>query len=83
VLAGLPGWAVDEETSIREDVAEWAGTTPAQRWRIAVLCSRDAIWAANASGQRERILDFVEPLPQSTTVALARLRRQAGWGASR
>lgn len=76
----LPGWVVDDTTSIREEAAEWAGLTPAQRWRLAVLCSRDVMWAARASGARQRVLDQVVPLPESTVIALARLRKAAGWG---
>jgi hypothetical protein len=37
------------------------------------------MWAARASGMRERILNQVDPLPESTIAALDRLRREAGW----
>lgn len=80
MITKLPGWVVNDSTSVREEVAEWAGLSPAERWRLAVLCSRDALWAASASGHRERILAHVDPLPESTLVALDRLRRQSGWG---
>lgn len=80
MLAKLPGWVIDDERSVRDEVAEWARTTPAERWRLAILSSRDAAWAAAAGGHRERVLAFVEPLPESTAVALERLRREAGWG---
>lgn len=76
----LPGWVVDDDTSIREEAAEWAGLTPAQRWRLATLCARDVMWAARASGAPERVLDHTDPLPESTVAVLARLRRAAGWG---
>lgn len=77
VLAKLPGWIVADATSVREEVEEWRGTTAAERWRLAVLCSRDAMWAIRASGDPGRILDQVDPLPDSTVAALARLRRAA------
>lgn len=80
MLAKLPGWVVDDATSVRREVAEWAGLTVAERWRLAHLCSEDAMWAVRASGNAERILDHVDPLPASSVAALARLRRQAGWG---
>jgi hypothetical protein len=76
MLAKLPGWVVSDETS----VAEWRDLSPAQRWRLAILCSRDAMWAARASGHRERILDHADPLPESTARALERLRQRSGWG---
>jgi hypothetical protein len=76
----LPGWVVDDVTSVRREVEDWKATTPAERWRLAVLCSRDAVWAAKASGNPQRIFDHVDRLPDSTVRALERLRRQAGWG---
>jgi hypothetical protein len=75
VVAKLPSWVVDDETSVRREVAEWVGTTAAERWRLAVLCSRDAMWAARASGNRQRVLDWVDPLPETSIAALARLRK--------
>lgn len=80
MLSKLPGWVVDDVTSVREEVAEWIGTTPAERWQLALLCARDAMWAITLSGHRERILEHEEPLPESTLSALGRLRKQAGWG---
>ena len=73
----MPGWVVDDVTSVREEVKEWAGLTPCELWRLAKACARDAMWAARASGMRGRILQHEDPVPQSTTIALARLRRLA------
>jgi hypothetical protein len=83
MLPKLPRWVVDDATSVREEVAEWAATSPSERWRLARLCARDAMWAVRASGNAQRILDHVDPLPESTVLALKRLRRQAGWGHGR
>jgi hypothetical protein len=80
MLPNLPGWVVDDTASVRQEVAEWRNTSPAERWRLARLCARDALWAARASGMRERILAQVDPLPESSVTALARLRRAEGWG---
>lgn len=80
MLSRLPGWVVSDQTSVREEVADYRGTTPSDRWRLAVRCSRDAMWAIRASGRAQRILDQRDPLPASTVTALARLRRAAGWG---
>jgi hypothetical protein len=79
MLTRLPGWVVDDAASVRAEVAEWVGLSPAQRWRLARACARDAMWAARAGGMRQRVLDQVDPLPESSIAALARLRRQAGW----
>jgi len=80
VRANLPGWVVDDVTSVREEVAPWRELSPAERWRLAELCARDAIWAVRAGGDPLRILAQEDPLPASTITALARLRREAGWG---
>lgn len=74
MAAKLPTWVKDDAQSVREEVAEWISTTPAERWRLARLCSRDAMWAARASGRLKQVLDASDPVPQSTTAALARLR---------
>ena len=76
----LPGWVVDDATSVREEVQEWRALTVAERWRLAQACARDAIWAARASGMAQRILEHEDPLPPSSVAALARLRSDAGWG---
>jgi hypothetical protein len=73
----LPGWVVDNVASVRAEVAEWAPLTSAERWRLARLCSRDAMWAARASGRLKQVLDSVDPLPESTVAALSRLRQEA------
>lgn len=83
MLARLPRWIVDDVTSIRAEVAEWASLSPAERWQLARLCAKDAMWAARASGHPQRILDQVDPLPESTVAALTRLRKEAGWGHGR
>ena len=80
MLAKLPGWIVDDATSVREEVAEWRDTTPAERWRLAILCGRDAMWAIRAGGAAATVLEQLDPLPASTVAALARLRSASGWG---
>lgn len=80
MLLKLPGWIVDDAQSVREEVADWIDLTPAERWQLAKLCARDAAWAASASGRREQVLAYEDPLPASTIAALERLRRQARWG---
>lgn len=80
MLSRLPGWVVEDDASVRAEVAEWIHLTPAERWELAKHCARDAMWAAGASGRREAILAQVDPLPASTVAALERLRREAHWG---
>ncbi|MCB9594870.1 MAG: hypothetical protein H6719_19265 [Sandaracinaceae bacterium] len=80
MLEKLPGWVVDDVTSVRQEVAEWVDLTPAERWKLAQACARDVIWAVRASGDAERILSHIDPLPVTSVRALERLRRKAGWG---
>ncbi|MBZ0116272.1 MAG: hypothetical protein K8H88_04740 [Sandaracinaceae bacterium] len=76
-LAKLPGWAVDDETSVRREVAPYVGATPEELWRHTEDCAKDAMWAVRASGFPERVLSQEDPLPPSTLRALARLRKRA------
>lgn len=80
MLTKLPGWVVDNDTSVRREAAEWRDLTPAQRWHLAKLCASTAMWAVGLNEAPQRVLDYVDPLPESTVTALARLRRAAGWG---
>jgi hypothetical protein len=73
----LPGWVVDDVASVRAELAEWAGLSAQDLWRLERLCARDAMWAARASGNPGRALDYVDPLPESTVRALERLRNEA------
>lgn len=80
MLAKLPGWVKGDRESVLEEVEPWRGTTPSERWQLAKLCAKDAIWAVRASGRAAHILAQVDPVPESTLRALARLREQTGWG---
>lgn len=74
MLAELPGWVVEDATSVREEMAPYVGATPEELWRHTEDCARDAMWAVRASGFPERVLAYEDPLPPSTIAALARLR---------
>ncbi len=72
----LPGWVVDDDASVKEEVAPNIGVPPDELWRRTEDCARDAMWAARASGFPERILAYEDPLPESTVRALERLRKR-------
>ena len=74
-LRKLPGWVIEDESSVREEVARYVSATPEELWRLTEDCSRDAMWAVRASPFPARVLSYEEPLPESTLRALARLRR--------
>ena len=82
MVKDLPRWVVDDVSSVRAEVAEWVGTSAAERLQLAKLCARDVLWAAAASGHRARVLAQVDPLPESTLRALERLRGDARWGSA-
>ena len=75
-IAELPGWAVDDVTSVRAEVAPYVGASVTQLWHDTEDCARAAMWAARASGMEQRVLSFEDPLPPSTVAALERLRRE-------
>ncbi len=75
-LREVPGWATDD-TSMKEDAARWARMTPAELWREVEDCAKDAMWAVRASPFPERVLSYEDPLPESTLVALRRLRERS------
>ena len=80
MLKELPGWIVDNRTSVLEEVKAWRGLSAVECWHLAELCAQDAIWAVRASGLAEQILQYRDPLPESSVAALQRLRNDAGWG---
>jgi hypothetical protein len=70
----LPRWVVDDDESIRQEMARYVNASPAELWRLTEACARDAMWALLASDVREAALAYQEPLPRSTKMALERLR---------
>lgn len=73
-LEALPGWVVDDVTSVFEEVAAYRDATVEELWHYTEGCARDAMWAVRASPFPERVLTCVDPLPESTLAALKRLR---------
>lgn len=72
--ARLPGWVVDNATSVRREAEPYRAMTPAERWEIAQRCCRAAHAMLQRSPHAERALAHIDPLPSSTVEALARLR---------
>ena len=72
----LPGWVVDNQTSVRREVAPYVGVSPRDSWPLVVqagsLGSAQLKWDPNP----EEALAWRDPLPPSTVTALARLRAQ-------
>lgn len=70
----LPGWVVDNATSLREEAAPYIGLTPEQRAPMLRAACRAGARLLRARSDADPVLAYVEPLPASTEQALARLR---------
>lgn len=72
----LPGWVVDNRTAVARDVAPYTGIPPEDSWPLVVRAAQNAraqlAWDPNPA----ETLAFRDPLPQSTLLALRRLRAQ-------
>jgi hypothetical protein len=74
-LARLPGWVIDNDASVREEVAPYVGATYAERLAATRACCRAAIRTLAFHFDPERALAYSDPLPPSTVAALERLRQ--------
>jgi len=73
----LPAWVVDDSTSVRNEAAPYRLMSPEQRaFHLAQAC-RAAAKILLVREDRQRVLEYLDPLPDSTVSALARLRRNA------
>jgi hypothetical protein len=70
----LPKWVVDNRTSVAREAAPYRGLTPEQRLRDTAIACRGAARQLAARSDRQRVLDYRDPLPASSVAALQRLR---------
>jgi hypothetical protein len=70
----LPGWVVDDATSVREEAAPYRDLAPAQRARHLAAVCRAGARLLRARSDAAIVRDYRDPLPASTVRALARLR---------
>lgn len=77
-LERLPGWVVDDETSVEEEVANYVDQSPERLWEMTRMCAKTAVWSLGFHTDRESLMSHSDPLPPSTVDALARLSRTAG-----
>lgn len=76
-MAPLPKWVVDDQTSIEREAAPWRGRPPEAHQRATAAACRAAARQLAQRADRERLLAFRDPLPESTLAALRRLRATA------
>jgi hypothetical protein len=74
VQGGLPKWAVDDRTSIEAEAAPYRDLTSQERARHLAAACRAAARLVLARSDARAALEYVDPLPNSTVTALARLR---------
>lgn len=72
----LPRWVISNEASVWRETEQSRRQTPSERWRdvVAACDSLKLYW--DLPGYPERIKNAVDPLPESSQVALARLREE-------
>ena len=68
---------MDNKTSVEEEAAPYRDLTPSMRAGLLAAACRAAMRLLWARQDRERVLRYVDALPESSVRALARLRRQA------
>jgi len=75
-LAKLPGWVIDNDASVREEVAPFTQATTAERWDATRRCCRAAASMLRFHRNPSRALDHRDPLPPSSVSLLQRLRAE-------
>ena len=71
----LPPSLQRDRHTLEEEVAWARSLTPEQRLDVVAALCRDAIQLLEMNPKRDLLLQFRDPVPASTTAALARLRR--------
>ena len=75
-VAQLPGWVVDDHTSIMREAAPYRGMSPGERGKILRDLCRGAARQLSYRKNARELFDYQDPLPESTKIALARLRKK-------
>jgi hypothetical protein len=78
-LERLPGWVIDDDASVRDEVADAIGKSPEQLWEMTRSCARSSVWTLRFHTEPLAALDHRDPLPESTVAAMRRLRAGRGW----
>ena len=76
MLARLPGWVVDDATSVRNEAAPYRDMTPTERGALLAAACRSAARILRSRADAAQILELRDTLPESSERALERLRVQ-------
>lgn len=73
-MSGLPKWVISNEESVWRETEQSRRQTPAERWAdvVAACGTLELYWGI--PGYPERIKAAVDPMPESSRLAFARLR---------
>ncbi len=70
----LPKWVVSNEESVWRETEQSRRMTPAQRWRDVIAACDMLRFYWDIPGYPERVRRAVDPLPEGSEHAFARLR---------
>lgn len=73
----IPRWAVDNRTAVQREAAPYRGLTPEQRAQAVAAACRAAARQLAERPDRQRLVEYRDPLPESSVAALRRLRMAA------
>ena len=73
-MSKLPPWAVDNRTAVAREAAPYRGLSAEERWRATAAACRAAARQLMQRPDAQRLLDYRDPLPQSTIDIWRRLR---------
>ena len=76
-MDGLPGWVTDNRTAVEREAAPYRSLSAEARARATAAACRAAARQLANRPDRERLLAFRDPLPESSVAALRELRRVA------
>lgn len=76
-MAELPKWVFDNRTAVAREAAPYRMLTAEERWRATAAACRAAAQQLAHRPDRARLLDYRDPLPESSVRALQRLRAAA------
>jgi hypothetical protein len=74
MLHALPGWVVDNATSVAREAEPYVALSPDERAELVVKLCRIAVSIASGRTDAARVFAYRDPLPVSTELALERLR---------
>jgi hypothetical protein len=73
-MTRLPPWVVDNRTAVAREAAPYRAMSPDDRLQATAVACRSAARQLRSRRDRERLLAYCDPLPESTIATLKRLR---------